>query len=170
MSELHFAEPQWLYVAGVVGGVLLALVALDRRGGRALERLVGTVLQPRLVSKPTALRRRLQLALLGLSALSLVVALMRPQWGVEFVKSPQIGAEIMIAIDVSRSPGDRSLYVVLRDRVVLRLLDCRCESWVRVDIGATRSRSRLDALYQFGEQLSPLGILATLAVLDIGPF
>ncbi len=103
MSELHFAEPQWLYVAGVVGGVLLALVALDRRGGRALERLVGTVLQPRLVSKPTALRRRLQLALLGLSALSLVVALMRPQWGVEFVKSPQIGAEIMIAIDVSRS-------------------------------------------------------------------
>jgi len=103
VSELHFAEPQWLYAAAAVVVSLLALVALDRRGGRALERLVGSALQPRLVSRPTALRRRLRLALLGLSALSLVVALMRPQWGVEFVKSPQIGAEIMIAIDVSRS-------------------------------------------------------------------
>jgi Ca-activated chloride channel family protein len=103
VSELHFAEPHWLYAAGVVAVVLAALVALDRRGGRALERLVGLALQPRLVSRPTALRRHLRLALLALSALSLVVALMRPQWGVEFVKAPQIGAEIMIAIDVSRS-------------------------------------------------------------------
>ncbi|MBW2384868.1 MAG: VWA domain-containing protein [Deltaproteobacteria bacterium] len=103
MSELRFAEPQWLYAAGVVAIALLALIALDRRGDRTLERLVGSALQPRLVSRPTALRRRLRLALLGLSALSLVVALMRPQWGVEFVKSRQIGAEIMIALDVSRS-------------------------------------------------------------------
>jgi len=103
VSELHFAEPQWLYAAAGVAAVLLALIALDRRGGRALERLVDPALQPRLVSKPTALRRRLRLALLGISALSLVLALMRPQLGVEFVKSPQIGAEIMIALDVSRS-------------------------------------------------------------------
>jgi Ca-activated chloride channel family protein len=34
---------------------------------------------------------------------ALVLALMRPQWGVEFVTSPQVGAEIMIALDVSKS-------------------------------------------------------------------
>jgi Ca-activated chloride channel family protein len=103
MSELHFAEPQWVHAVWIVAAALIALIALEHRGGRALESLVSPALQPRLVTRPTPLRRWLRLAFLGLAGLSLVVALMRPQWGVEFVKSPQISAEIMIALDVSRS-------------------------------------------------------------------
>jgi len=103
MSELHFAEPQWVHAVWVVAAAMIALIALERRGGRALERLVSPALQARLVTRPTPLRRWLRLAFLGVAALSLVVALMRPQWGVEFVKSPQISAEIMIALDVSKS-------------------------------------------------------------------
>ncbi len=33
----------------------------------------------------------------------MVVALMQPQWGERFVATPRVGAEIMIALDVSRS-------------------------------------------------------------------
>ncbi len=103
MSELHFAEPQWAHAVWGVLLVLATLVWLERRSGRALERFVEPALQASLVSSPTRVRRWLRLALLGLSGFSLVLALMRPQWGVDFVTTPRVGAEIMIALDVSKS-------------------------------------------------------------------
>jgi Ca-activated chloride channel family protein len=41
--------------------------------------------------------------LLTAAGLFMVLALMRPQWGMRFVATPRVGAEIMIALDVSRS-------------------------------------------------------------------
>lgn len=103
MSEFRFAEPQLIHGLWGVLVAIAALAWLDRRGGQALSRFVGEPLHEHLVSRPTPLRRSLRTLLLGLSAVFLVIALMRPQWGVDFVSAPRVGAEIMIALDVSKS-------------------------------------------------------------------
>lgn len=103
MSDFRFAEPQLVHLLWLVALLVAGLFWLDRRGSHALGRFVSEDLQARLVSRPTRLRRWLRLGLLGLSAVFLVLALMRPQWGVEFISTPRVGAEIMIALDVSRS-------------------------------------------------------------------
>jgi len=103
VSEFRFADPQW---ANALWGVLVFVVLLfwlERRGGGALERLVSVTLQARLVRRPSRWRRQLRIALLGLAAASAVVALMRPQLGIRHVAAQRVGAEIMVALDVSKS-------------------------------------------------------------------
>lgn len=102
-GELHIAHPElvhglWLWLVFVAGLILLA-----RRGQDRLHRLVGPALEARLVERPVPWRRGLRLALVGLSGLLMIAALMRPQWGEQIVATPRVGAEIMIALDVSRS-------------------------------------------------------------------
>jgi len=102
-GELYIASPElvhglWLWLL-FVG----ALVLFERRGRDRLSRLVGPALEARLVERPAAWRRTLRLGLLGLSGLCMVGALMRPQWGEQIIATPRVGAEIMIALDVSRS-------------------------------------------------------------------
>ncbi|MAG30829.1 MAG: hypothetical protein CL908_08070 [Deltaproteobacteria bacterium] len=105
MSEmpLDFAHPElanvlWPWLAVVVG-----LVLFERRGSGALDRLVGILLRDRLVDRPARWRRWARIALLALSGVAMIVALMQPQWGMRYIAAPRIGAEIMIALDVSRS-------------------------------------------------------------------
>ena len=102
-NELHLAHPElihglWLWLA-LVG----LLVLLERRGSDSLNRLVAKTLEARLVDRPAAWRRRLRLAMQALAGLLMIVALLQPQWGEHFVATPRVGAEIMIALDVSRS-------------------------------------------------------------------
>ena len=103
MSEIHFAEPQYAHALWVVLAFVGLLYWLDLRGGTALDGLVAPSLQARLVQRPGAWRRRLRIALLGGAAACAVLALMRPQWGMHVVPASRAGAEIMIALDVSRS-------------------------------------------------------------------
>ena len=103
MSEFRFAEPGWVHGLWSVLGFVALLFWLDRRGGGALDRLIGSALQQRLVQRPSLFRRRMRILFLGLSAACLVLALMRPQLGLRYVATPRIGAEIMVALDVSKS-------------------------------------------------------------------
>ncbi len=103
MNDLQFAAPEWGYALWAVVAVVAGLVWLERRSGHALDRFVAAPLRGRLVAMPTPFARWLGVGLLALAAVALVLALMRPQWGVEFVMAPQVGAEIMIALDVSKS-------------------------------------------------------------------
>ncbi len=103
MSGIQFAEPQYAHLLWILLLALSALFWLERRGGKLLGRFMAPEMQRRLVERPTPLRRGLQLGLLALSLFLIVIALMRPQWGFEFIEAPQVGAEIMIAVDVSRS-------------------------------------------------------------------
>lgn len=96
-----FAEPQWVHAIWLVIAFAAALLWLNRRSARALDRLLSPVMQDRLVARPQ--RRWLAIALIGVSGLFLVFALMRPQWGRHFVKTPRVGAQIMICLDVSKS-------------------------------------------------------------------
>jgi Ca-activated chloride channel family protein len=103
VSEFRFAEPHFVHgLWGVVAFVAL-LIVLERRGGSALEGLVAAPLQSRLVQRPGSWRRGLRIGLVGLAAACAVLALMRPQWGMRVVSASRAGAEIMIALDVSRS-------------------------------------------------------------------
>ncbi len=103
MNELRFAEPEWIHALWFVGSTLLGLIWLERRGGAAFDRFVGPALQKRMVSTTASWQRVLRLALLAVAAFLLVIGLMRPQWGFEFISAPRVGAEIMIALDVSKS-------------------------------------------------------------------
>ncbi|MBY0400860.1 VWA domain-containing protein, partial [Myxococcota bacterium] len=102
-GELHIAHPELIHGLWVWLLVVAALVLLELRGRDRLGRLVGPALEASLVERPASWRRGLRLGLLALSGLLMVVALMRPQWGEQIVATPRVGAEIMIALDVSRS-------------------------------------------------------------------
>jgi Ca-activated chloride channel family protein len=103
VSEFRFAEPQWAHALWGLLAFVLLLFWLERRGGSALGRLVSGPLQSRLVARPRSGRRQLRIVLIGLSVGFLILALMRPQWGLRHVAAPRVGAEIMICLDVSRS-------------------------------------------------------------------
>ncbi len=102
-NELHFAHPEFIHGLWLWLVLVLLLILLERRGSDSLNRLVAKTLEPRLVDRPAPWRRRLRLAMQALAGLLMVVALMQPQWGEHFVATPRFGAEIMIALDVSRS-------------------------------------------------------------------
>ncbi|MEE9281987.1 MAG: VWA domain-containing protein [Myxococcota bacterium] len=103
MSEFRFAEPQWVHALWAVLAFAALLAVTERSAVRALERLVAPALRSRLVNRATPGQRRVRLALLTLTGLFGVLALMRPQWGLEFVATPRASAELIVAIDVSRS-------------------------------------------------------------------
>ncbi len=81
---------------------LLAAYALRRRR-RAAEVFADKEMGARLLPAPSRQRDLVKIALLLLGVVSLVVALARPRWGVFFEQVSQRGADVMIAIDVSKS-------------------------------------------------------------------
>ncbi|MED5262310.1 MAG: VWA domain-containing protein, partial [Myxococcota bacterium] len=102
-DTFRFAEPDWALALWVVAFAVVLLLWLEQRGTRALDRLVSPALQARLVERPRRAQRVLRIILLGLSAVCLVLSLMQPQWGLRHVPVERSGAQIMIALDVSRS-------------------------------------------------------------------
>ncbi len=103
MTGLTFAEPQFVHGLWIVAVLGALLVGLELRRNHLLDRFVAPAMQSRGVERPGDWRRGLRVGLLVLSMLAIVIALMRPQWGFEFIESRQVGAEIMVALDVSRS-------------------------------------------------------------------
>ena len=103
MSDARFANPQWSIAIWIVIAVLAILFWLQHRQSSVLQRFMSAKMQARLVSRPPAVRRWLAIACLGLSAICVVIALMRPQYGLTYIKSPRVGAQIMFCLDVSKS-------------------------------------------------------------------
>ncbi|MDE0910338.1 MAG: VWA domain-containing protein [Myxococcota bacterium] len=103
MSDFQFAEPAWAHALWGVAVFAIVLVTLERRAGTQFRSLVSDALQSRLVSGPSTGQRRARHAFMVLALVFSVLALMRPQWGFEYVERPQVSAELMIALDVSRS-------------------------------------------------------------------
>lgn len=103
MNDFRFADPQWVH--GLWGVAVLAalLVFFEIRSNRSLDRFMSRILQGRLVSQSSRPRRLIRAGCVSLAALFLVLALMRPQLGLSYVTTPKVGAEIMVALDVSRS-------------------------------------------------------------------
>jgi len=103
VTDFRFAEPHWIHLVWLVVLFVGLLVWFETRGNTSLDRLVSPLMQKRLVLRPSRGRRLSAIALSGISALSLVAALMRPQWGFHYEPTVRVGAQLMIALDVSRS-------------------------------------------------------------------
>jgi len=102
-GAIHWANPELIWVLYGWLAIVVGLILLERRGSGALDRLVGSALQSQLVVRPSRWRRGLRLGLLAVAGIAMALAVMRPQMGERFVATPRVGAEIMIALDVSRS-------------------------------------------------------------------
>jgi Ca-activated chloride channel family protein len=103
VNDVTFAAAGYLHVLWVVLAVAVMVAWLDRRATGSLASLVSTRLWSRLVDRSSNARRNTALLLFAISGAMLTVALMRPQLGLRFVRTPRVGAEIMICLDVSRS-------------------------------------------------------------------
>jgi Ca-activated chloride channel family protein len=102
LTYLHAERIHWLWPA-----LLLVLVLgwLELRRRDALSQFVSRAMQTRLARRATAGRRIMRLSLVFACFLSSIVALMRPQTraDTETVSSGRVTADIMIALDVSKS-------------------------------------------------------------------
>lgn len=103
MTDFRFAEPGWAMLLWAVLAFTALLAWLDTRSSTTLSRFLSPLMQGRLAEVPSPARRRTSVALLGLSLAMAVVALMRPQWGLQMIATPRVGAEIMVCLDVSNS-------------------------------------------------------------------
>ena len=103
MTDLHFANSNWGYALWLVLVLIILLLWLDHRGGAALNRFLSPVMQGRLARRAPRSRRWFSVLCLGLASVCLIVALMRPQWGLVYRRTPRVGAQIMVCLDVSKS-------------------------------------------------------------------
>jgi len=103
MSDLYFAEPQWLRALWLLPALLAFVYWLAWRGDFALARFLSARMQQPLVNRLSVARRRLQWACWSFSIAGLLVALARPQYGLTFQATPKLGAQIIFCLDVSKS-------------------------------------------------------------------
>ena len=104
MSDVTFADPGWVHLVWVALAFTGLLAWLELRGRDRLGRFVSPVMQVRLAHGASVTRRALKVALVLATLLFGIVALMRPQTpGGTEVATRKAGADIMVALDVSRS-------------------------------------------------------------------
>ncbi|MFN3189285.1 MAG: VWA domain-containing protein [Aureliella sp.] len=103
MNEFRFANLSWLHLIwGIVAFVGL-LVVLELRGRSLLDRMISPLMQRRLVEKSSIWTRLVSIALLFISSLFFIFAMMRPQWGMTVQTMSKVDSQIMICLDVSKS-------------------------------------------------------------------
>ena len=103
MSDFRFANPQWSIAFWGVVVVVVLLMWLEQRRSHVLQKFLQSTMHSRLVTRQSLIRRLTVILLMGFAGVSLVIALMRPQYGLTFIKAPRVGAQIMFCLDVSNS-------------------------------------------------------------------
>lgn len=103
MNTFQFADTNWIHAVWLVLGIGILLVTLELRGRRILELFVSRLLQTRLVYRPSLARRVGAISLAVLAMLMLVLAMMRPQWGMTVQHLAKVGSQVMVCLDVSKS-------------------------------------------------------------------
>jgi Ca-activated chloride channel family protein len=102
---MSFLHPERIHLVWLVLALVVTLGALELRRGDALARFVSPLMQRRLVVSLGRQRQLARLALIGVSLLCGVLALMRPQTRgtTETIRAGRVAADIVVALDVSRS-------------------------------------------------------------------
>jgi Ca-activated chloride channel family protein len=124
VTELGLARPEHLAHGGVACAALLALAAWAAfRQRRRLARFAAAAHWPALRARVGEKRRRLRLALVTLALAALFVALAEPHWGSHLVVREQRAADVVFAVDVSRSMRARDVAPDRLTRARLAVLD-----------------------------------------------
>jgi Ca-activated chloride channel family protein len=104
LSDPHFAEPRWLWLA-VLGP--LCLLALFRYSAWARARQLRGLAAPEFIKDLTrshsGVRRGIKHGLLVLAVAGMGIALARPQWGQQENAGQTLGQDIVFVLDCSRS-------------------------------------------------------------------
>jgi Ca-activated chloride channel family protein len=103
MSDIRFDQLEslhWLWVVAALGALLIVGLRLRRR---ALARLATESVLGRILPGVRSGRPRVRVALLLVTLILLVAALIDPRWGLVFRPVQQRGNDVMIVLDVSRS-------------------------------------------------------------------
>jgi Ca-activated chloride channel family protein len=104
ISQFHFAEPRWLWLAVLLP---IALLLLMRYAAWARQGKLATLIAPELKSSLTRshspLRRAIKNTLLLTAAAGFGLALARPQWGALELASRQPSEDVVFVLDCSRS-------------------------------------------------------------------
>ena len=103
MFDVTFAHSKLLWLLLVVPALVLLRWAIEARASRAVRAFTAARLRTALVPRRSQTRSWLVWSLYLLAGASLILALARPQWGVEKVERPDKGRNIFVAIDTSRS-------------------------------------------------------------------
>ncbi len=100
---IQFAAPIWFWAFLSFPFLAALYVHGERKRRLALARLVAARLQPRLAGTTSIAKRRVAFALTMLAFALSFLALARPQWGFSWEERREMGRDVMIAIDTSRS-------------------------------------------------------------------
>jgi len=123
-SHPHFADPGWLWLAGLAP---LALVALLVWAGRARTRQLARLAAPEflvnLLASHSPARRWFKQALLVLAVLLLGLALARPQWGRQQENSVSLGEDVVFLLDCSASMDSTDVKPTRLARAKLAIAD-----------------------------------------------
>jgi Ca-activated chloride channel family protein len=104
---MRWAEPDRLHLLWLLVPLLLSLIVAARRRRRLEESLGDPAALRRLTGDPGPGSRRLRGTLLLFAAAAAVLALARPQAGFRLVTTTSRGADVVIALDLSRSMAAR---------------------------------------------------------------
>src|SRR5438105_3987951 len=124
LSNPHFAEPRWLWLA-CLGPLLLVL--LQRYSAAARRRQLAQVAAPEFLAELTRsyspLRRAVKNALLVLAVAGIGLGLARPQWGEQAEKSHLLDQDTVFVLDCSRSMLATDVAPSRLQRAKLAILD-----------------------------------------------
>lgn len=125
MTWVHPILVHLLWAAAALCGLL---IALELRGRSALGRFMSAVMQHRLAERQTLARRVARIAFAFATLALGILALMRPQTtgATEAIGSAKVSADIVVAIDVSKS-------MLAEDAAPTRLARARAEVGAMVD-------------------------------------
>jgi Ca-activated chloride channel homolog len=130
LSNPHFAEPQWLWLA-VLGPLLLA--ALQRYSAWARRRQLARIAAPEFLAELTRshspVRRAVKNALLILAVAGVGLALARPQWGEQAEVSRLYGQDTLFILDCSHSMLAADVAPNRLQRAKLAILDYVQRRW-----------------------------------------
>jgi len=100
---MQFGNPRAFLLFWILPALLLFYSLLFRERRSALEAFLGKTLSGRLLVGVSPLKRRLKAILIALSILFTIFALAEPKWGFEIREIKRRGADMVVALDVSKS-------------------------------------------------------------------
>ncbi len=103
MENFRFANPRMLYLLLLVAAFMVLYVMMRYLGRRDLQRFGNIALLRPLAPNVSGAKLHLKFILQMLAAVSLVVAVARPQFGSKLETVKKEGVEVMVCLDISNS-------------------------------------------------------------------